>query len=169
MGPEQTNLYDNPALDKGDWVGSLRPGMGVRGLFAVAQVATKMTKAGQPFLSLELRDRTGSIGAVGWDHAPWAERMRVGSVIRLSGSVDEYMGNLQIRLSDLEVVEADVPPGYFVPEGPQDRETLRERLDATIGGVTAPHLRTLLEKVFGDQERLREYLTAPAAKTASGR
>ena len=164
MGPEQINLYDNPALDKGDWVGSLRPGMGVRGLFAVVQVTTKNTKAGQPFLSLELRDRTGSIGAVGWDHAAWAERLEAGSVIRLSGSVDEYMGNPQIKLSNLDIVQAEVSPGYFVPEGPQDRDTLQGRLEAAIDGITTPHLRTLLEKVFGDQERLREYLAAPAAK-----
>jgi 3'-5' exoribonuclease len=164
MSEHQTDLYDNPALDKGDWIEELRPGMPVRGLFGVLQVSTKPMKSGQAFLSLELQDSTGHIAAVGWEHAHMAEKLDTGSVVRLAGTVDEYQGKPQIRIGDLEVVRTPVPPRYFVAVGPQDRNELLERLDRVRETVSTPYLKELLDRIFGESETLESWLEAPAAK-----
>lgn len=136
----------------------------VSGLFAVVQVTTRSTKSGQPFLILELRDRTGHIRAVGWEHAHFAEQIETGSVVWLTGAVDEYQGDPQIKLSDVRLGGGEVPPHYFVPEGPQDSETLQARLEEVRATVTTPYLKALLDCVFNDDALREGYFLAPAAK-----
>jgi len=164
LSPEQTDLYENASSDKGDLIADMRTGMTVEGLFAVMQAATRPTKSGQPFLTLELRDHTGHIRAVGWEHAHLIDQLGTGKVIWLEGTVDEYQGDPQIRLTDLRVTTGDSPPEFFVPAGPQDREMLKARLDRVLGEVKTPCLSELLDRIFGDADLLGAYLRAPAAK-----
>ncbi len=164
LSPEQTDLYGNTPPDKGDSIADLKAGTTVEGLFAVAQVATRHTKSGQPFLTLELRDRTGHIKAVGWEHAHLAEKLSSGSVVRIEGTVDEYLGDPQIKVSDLRVESGEVPPEYFGPEGLQDRQTLLSRLERVRAEVSTPFLKALLDQIFDDPDLLEAYLLGPAAK-----
>jgi 3'-5' exoribonuclease len=164
LSPEQTDLYGNAPSDKGDLIADMRTGMTVEGLFAVIQASTRPTKSGQPFLTLELRDRTGHIRAVGWEHAHLIEQLDTGSVIWLEGTVDEYQGDPQIRVVDLRVETGEVPPEFFVAEGPQDREALMARLKGVRAKVSTPYLKELLDRIFDDPDLLDAYLLAPAAK-----
>ena len=164
MHRAQTDLYEGSTLEKGDWIEELRPGLTVQGVFAVVQAAARPTKGGTSFLSLELQDRTGRIGAVGWEHAHMAPKIKPGSTVHLTGVVDTYQGQPQIKIADLKLVTDKVEPGHFLPEGQQDKDTLRARLAEIRGSITTPYLKTLLEKVFEEEGLLEPYLEAPAAK-----
>jgi 3'-5' exoribonuclease len=160
---DQMDLYTR-GPDKGHWIEELEAGQPVDGLFAVVRVGTRPKRTGDPFLTLDLADRTGRIGAVGWEHAHLAGRLREGEVVRVRGQVDTWQGSLQIKLDTVEPAGSGVPPGYFVPEGPQDRATLQARLDRIRAEITTPWLRELLERLFEGEGLTEAYLTAPAAK-----
>ncbi len=160
---DQIDLYGK-GPDKGDWIEELEPGHPVAGLFALVRVGTRPKRTGEPFLTLELADRTGRIGAVGWEHAPLAGRLHEGEVVRVSGQVDTYQGSLQIKLEVVEPAGSGVPAEYFVTEGPQERASLKARLEGVRAGITTPWLRELLERIFEGEGLLEAYLTAPAAK-----
>lgn len=161
---DQMDLYSRPESEKGDWIADLRAGQGVEGLFAVQRAGTRPRRTGDPFLTLELSDRTGRVGAVGWDLAHLADRIPEGGVVRLRGQVDSYQGSLQIKVEELEVVTTPVPPGFFVASGPQGRDELAARLEQVRAGVSAPHLQALLEALFDDEGLREAWLRAPAAK-----
>jgi 3'-5' exoribonuclease len=161
---DQMDLYSGPEPEKGDWIADLRAGQGVDGLFAVQRAGTRPRRNGEPFLTLDLSDRTGRIGAVGWDHAHLADRILEGGVIHIRGQVDAYQGSLQIKIDELETVTGSVPPEFFVAAGPQDREVLAARLEQVRAGVTTPHLKALLDRLFDDDGLREAYLRAPAAK-----
>jgi len=163
MDDMQTDLYGG-GQEKGDWLSELRQGQQVRGVFAVGQVATRPTRTGNAFLSLVLRDRTGTMDAVGWEHAHLAPRLEVGSIVQVSGLVDEYQGNPQIKLTELVPLEEPVDPTFFLPEGPEDREQLAERLARIREGIATPHLQQLLDLLFEQEGLLDAYLRFPAAK-----
>ncbi|MFO7769114.1 MAG: HD domain-containing protein [bacterium] len=163
MDGHQTDLYAG-GREKGDWLAELHPGQQVRGVFAVGQVATRPTRTGNAFLSLVLRDRTGTMDAVGWEHAHLAPRLEVGRVVQASGLVDEYQGSPQIKLTELVPLEEPVDPSYFLAEGPEDRDALAARLAKVREGISAPHLQRLLEVLFEEEGFLDAYLRFPAAK-----
>ena len=160
---DQMDLYGK-GPDKGDWIEELESGRPVKGLFALVRVGTRPKRSGDPFLTLELADRTGRIAAVGWEHAHLAGRLHEGDVVRVNGQVDTYQGSLQIKLDVVEPAGTGAPPEYFVPEGPQDRASLSDRLDRVRSAITTPWLRELLDRIFEGEGLLEAYLTAPAAK-----
>lgn len=164
MSQQQTDLYEGGTPDKGNWVEDLKPGLTAEGIFAVASAAARPKKDGKAFLSLELQDRTGSIAAVAWDHAHLAPRLAPGSVVSASGIVDTYQGQPQFKITELELLEEEIPSRFFLPEGQQDRETLHSRLSDIRSSIETPHLVELLDRIFDEEGLLEPYLEAPAAK-----
>jgi hypothetical protein len=78
------------------------------------------TKAGKPFLVLELGDLSGSIEGKVWSNS--AEAMAAakaaapGSLLKLRGRVDEYQGKGQFVIDRLRVVPDDEKPEGYDPE-----------------------------------------------------
>jgi len=164
MNQLQTDLYKGGTFDKGDWVADLRPGLTMRGVFAVGHAAARPKKDGSTFLRLELQDRTGRIAAVAWDHAHMAPKLTRGTIVFAEGVVDTYQDSSQVKITNLELVTDEVSPHFFLPEGKQDRETLGSRLAEVRAAIRTPYLKALLEMVFDKGELLEPFLEAPAAK-----
>ena len=61
------------------------------------------TKAGKPFLTLNVRDKTGSVGAKIWDYNNDKHGiLREGSVVVIWASVDEFNGAVQLNIRQIE-------------------------------------------------------------------
>ncbi len=148
-------------------VTSLNVGDKVATLFVIRQIALApfRNKPGK-YLTLTLGDRSGEIPARMWDNAePVAAQVKVGQVIAVKGHVDEYQGQPQIIVQGLRPAEADeYDVQDFVATSPRSGEAMLEQLRANIAEVQSPHLHDLLEEVFGDEELLARFVTAPGAK-----
>ncbi len=164
MSQLEANLSGGEGFDKGHWIEDLKPGLTVKGVFAVSRAAARPKKDGSSFLSLELQDRTGRMTAVAWEHAHLAPQLGRGAVVRVSGVVDTFQERPQVKVARMELVSEDVPPELFLPAGHQERELLESRMADVRSKVETPYLKAILAKVFDEDQLLGSYLTAPAAK-----
>ena len=139
----------------------------VRTLFLVKAMRLAETKAGKPFLTLELMDRTGELVARVWDDAErLASRCAAGAVVRVSGQAQLYKGALQLKITSLDQVEAEGPDwALFLPTTPYDIEAMAEEVIGLIKGLPDKEIRRLLLAVVKDQPLWQAFTTAPAAKT----
>jgi 3'-5' exoribonuclease len=147
------------------YVADLSEGTLVDAMFAVQRKQRRHTRNGDPFLSMELADRTGRVPGVVWNDVNLlGSRFDQGDTVRVLGRVESYGGRLQIAVRDLEKIEAGDPLD-LVPGARRDAETLDGFVEFLAGEVAHPGLRGLLDRFLGDtrfRERLR---SAPAAET----
>ncbi len=119
------------------------------------------------YLNLILGDRSGQIAARMWDNAePVAAKLQVGQVVTVTGRVEEYQGQAQLIVQRLQICPPErYDAADFVPCSKRSREEMVEQLQANIAEVDNEYLRAVLEGVFGDEELLDRFATAPGAKT----
>src|SRR5256714_5192477 len=143
-------------------------GMEVDQVLLVRESERRQRRDGGDYLRLQLGDRTGAVACMGWGELGEVQELAcAGAAVRVRGryTVHPRFGP-QINLRGLE----EAIPGSYAPEdlidGParsvdQMEGEIRELLDT----VQEPHLRSLLERVFGeDSELWAGYRVAPAAK-----
>lgn len=154
-------------LHKDLFVADIQDNQEVSTLFLVKTMRLAETKAGKPFLSLELMDRSGELVARVWDDAErLAPRCPAGSVVAVSGQAQVYKGALQLKVITLEQVEAEGPDwALFLPTTPYDIEAMAEEIVAIIRGLADPDIKRLLKALVKDQTLWQAFITAPAAKT----
>lgn len=138
-------------------------------LLVVKKIAGKTASNGNPFLSVDLGDRTGSFGCTVFSDNPGFEVLKSageGAVVRIEGKVDFYQGRLSPKLARVTAIpEAELGvPGMIdqlVEIAPEDGAGLWAELNRLIDGIGHPELRATTRAVFdelGDTFRL-----APAA------
>jgi 3'-5' exoribonuclease len=133
-------------------------------LLAKKQIA--QTKAGKPYGALKLADCSGEVEAKLWDQAEeLLQGLEPGSAVRVTGRVDSYNGRRQIVLQSIEPAP-EAEPAQFLPKSPINANELWGRLDALKGAVKDKRLRRLLKAFFENDDFLREFGNAPAAKGA---
>jgi 3'-5' exoribonuclease len=149
-------------------VNEFSDGMEIDQVLLVREAERRQRRGGGEYLRLQLGDRTGAVVSMVWDELEGIEELaRAGATVHVRGryTVHPRFGP-QINLRGLE----QAAPGSFSPEdlldGPvrgveQMEAEVRELLDT----IQEPHLRILLERVFGeDSEMWAGYRVAPAAK-----
>ena len=152
---------------KSPTVGDLVPNEIVTAHFLVFAKDIRQKKTGEPYLSLQLADKTGEIEAKMWDNvAEVMDTFDRDDFVKVKGITQVYQNRSQFtihklrRMEDHEVEFAD-----FYPCSVRDPEEMFAELTGIIAGIGNPHLRGLLESVFGDSETARLFKMAPAAKS----
>jgi 3'-5' exoribonuclease len=152
----------------------LTDGMEIDQVLLVREAERRRRRDGGDYLRLHLGDRTGAVVCMVWEGlAEVQELARAGTPVRVRGryTVHPRFGP-QINLrnpADGVGLEPAAPSSYALEDlcdGPargveQMEGEIRELLDT----IQEPHLRLLLERVFGEEcELWAGYRTAPAAK-----
>ncbi len=147
------------------FVSELQEGSRVREMFLLARKNLAETKAGKPYLSLTLMDRTGEIEARVWDNAPALDRVaEVGDVVVVQAVAKSYQNQVQLTISGLQRVEQDqVSLADFMPASKRPPAEMRQELTSLIASVSDPGLHQLLDNLF-QGEVLAQFCQAPAAK-----
>jgi 3'-5' exoribonuclease len=144
------------------YVADLSEGTLVDATFAVQRKQRRHTRNGDPFLSMELADRTGRVPGVVWNDVNLlGARFDQGDTVRVLGRVESYGGRLQIAVRDLEKIDAGDPLD-LVPGARRDAETLDGFVEFLAGEVAHPGLRRLLDRFLTDA-RFRDRLRSAAA------
>jgi 3'-5' exoribonuclease len=146
------------------FVRDLADGSGVEEVYLVVDKQVRANRNGQTYLQLELRDRTGSMGARLWNAGEGLIRsFEAGDFVRAKGKVQLFQGALQMILSGAERQPTEqVELDDFLPHTEQDVSKLYERLRGLLMRLSNPHLRALAECFLMDQEFVQAFCKAPA-------
>jgi 3'-5' exoribonuclease len=149
-------------------VATLRPADEVDGVFACTRKERQISRAGTPYLTVELRDSTGTILARAFRDADvLAGRFERGELVRVRGRVERFRDELQIDVSAIgraEGVEAD--PARFLPVAYRDLDELEGFLEHLAREVYDAGLKALLERLLGDRQLRAEIRLAPCSAPA---
>ncbi len=137
-------------------------------MFACTRKERQISRAGTPFLTVELRDSTGSILARAFrDADTLAGRFERGELVRVAGRVARFREQLQIDID--EIARADGPdadPARFLPSSRRDLDELEGFVEHLAREVYDPALRALLDGLLGDAELRGRLRLAPCSLPA---
>jgi 3'-5' exoribonuclease len=138
----------------------------VEGVYAVARKQKLRTRAGAPYLSLELIDPSGRIEARVWSDVDLLDsRFAEGDAVRVLGRVERFRDRLQLDVRSLEPAEIENPES-LAPSIHRDVDELDGYLEFLAGEISHPGLKTTVGKFLRDV-KLRTRLRALPA-TADG-
>ncbi len=125
-----------------------------------------MSRAGTPYLALELRDRTGSVQARAFrDADALAGRFERGDLVRVAGRVERFRDELQIDVRAIARADAaQVDPATFLPSAYRDLDELDGFLEHLSREVYDAGLRALLADMLGDAELRAAWRRAPCTR-----
>ncbi|MFB3924438.1 MAG: 3'-5' exoribonuclease YhaM family protein [Syntrophales bacterium] len=151
---------------KNIFIRQIKAGDQVHDSFLVTEKNMTFSQKGSPYLSLRLRDRTGEIEGRIWDKAnEYNVLFKKGDVIRIQSRAANFKSSLQLSITDVKKIDdSDIDPVDFCPASKSNIEEMFEELMAFIRQVENPCLRGLLEEFFRDEEIVRRFKSAPAAK-----
>jgi 3'-5' exoribonuclease len=149
-------------------VSMMRAGQEVIALLACTRKERLLSRAGSPYLALELRDRSGSIEARAFRDADvLGGRFERGDVVRVGGRIERFRDQLQLELRTIARVPAgEVDPAAFLPVAYRDLDELEGFVEHLAGEVYDPGLRALLDALLGDRGLRTELRRAPCTRAA---
>jgi 3'-5' exoribonuclease len=148
------------------FINQLKKGQAIESIFLVKEKNLTRTKTGNLYLALRLSDRTGEVEGRVWENAlDFGALFAKDDFIKVRAEVDEFQGTLQLRILKLRKgEETEVFIDDFLPRTPLDIEKMFSEVKAIASGVQQPHLQKLLEAFFADEDLVKKFKLAPAAK-----
>jgi 3'-5' exoribonuclease len=147
------------------YVADLSEGTLVDATFAVQRKQRRKTRNGDPFLTVELADRTGRVAGIMWkDVNVLGARFEAGDTVRVLGRVASYGGRLQIEVRDLEKVDQG-DPLELVPGSRRDADTLEGFVEFLAGEIHHEGLAELVSRFVDDPGLRARMRSAPASET----
>jgi 3'-5' exoribonuclease len=149
-------------------VATLRAAEEVDAVFACTRKDRQISRAGTPYLTVELRDGSGTILArVFRDADTMAGRFERGELVRVRGRVERFRDQLQIDVSAIgRAAGLEADPTRFLPVAYRDLDELEGFLEHLAREVYDPALKTLLERLLGDRQLRADIRLAPCSAPA---
>jgi 3'-5' exoribonuclease len=149
---------------------TLRVGDAVDCVFACVRKERLITRSGDPYLTVELRDQSGSLsGRVFRDADLFAGRFERGELVRVRGRVELFREQLQLAIEQIARVElTDEDAARFLPVSHRDIEELEGFYEHLAREVFDPGLKGLLQRLLDDRELRDELRRAPCSLPSFG-
>jgi 3'-5' exoribonuclease len=146
-------------------IASLAEDRVVEGVYAVARKERRRTRAGAPYLALELVDPSGRIEARVWSDVELLEsRFGEGDAVRVLGRVERFRDRLQVDVRSLEAAQ-DADPAELAPAMRRDVAELEGFLEFLAAEIAHVGLRALVGRVVRDEQLRAAMRGLPAAET----
>ena len=134
----------------------------------VRDVERRTKRDGGEFLKVVLGDRTGGVPAMIWDDVvPALELLRAGEPVHVAARYEVHQRwGAQLAIRGLRpAVPGTFDPAELRDGPPRAADQMESDLRELVATVQDPHLRALLDRIFGDgSETWALYRIAPAAK-----
>jgi len=138
-------------------------------ILVLRKLSVKTASNGNPYLAIELGDRTGSFTCTVFSDSPAFEAVRTaeeGAVIRVEGKAELYQGRFSPKLTRASVVPASelTSPevvANLVETAPEDPELLWKEFTGFADALALPELKATVRHVM--EEIGETFRTAPAA------
>jgi 3'-5' exoribonuclease len=145
------------------------PGRAFSSLLVLKKLTTKTAANGNPYLAVELGDRTGSFNCTVFSDSPVFDVLKAadeGDVVRVDGKVDTYQGRLSPKLSRASVVPAAELSSAemlanLVETAPEDADVLWRDFSGFVDAISPAELQATVRNVV--EEMGESFRTAPAA------
>jgi 3'-5' exoribonuclease len=147
-------------------IAELRAGTDVEGVFACTRKERLTARNGSGYLSIELRDRTGSIPARAFREADFlAGQFERGELVWVSGRVERFRGELQLELREVRRADASgLDPADFLPSAYRDLDELEGFLEHLAREVYDQSCRSLIAELLGDPALRAQMRLAPCTR-----
>ena len=134
--------------------------------FLVRSKEIRQKKTGELYLSLMLGDRTGELDAKMWDNVSEViDSFERDDFVKVKGMIQIFHNRPQMTIHKLRRMDdSEIDFSDYFPSSRRDPDEMWAELSGIVTGVTNPHLKGLLEAMFGDPDISRRYRRAPAAK-----
>lgn len=130
----------------------------ISGVYLISNIVSGVTNAGNPYLSIDLKDKTASINCKYWDvKQDELTRFKAGDVVTVQGDVTSYRGTNQLRISQIDHEEN---PAQYMSEltevAPESSDVLYEAVrdylfaieNVALHRITAALLKKYRESFF---------------------
>jgi 3'-5' exoribonuclease len=147
-------------------VADLRPGQRFAGAFACVRKDRLTAKNGSTYLSLELRDRTGTLPARVFREADrLGLRFQANDAVRVKGKIERFRGDLVAELEDVERIEPGTfDPGDFLPIAYRSIPELEGFLEHLVSEIHHDPLRGVAAGLVLEGPHAQEFRRAPCTQ-----
>jgi 3'-5' exoribonuclease len=146
-------------------IASLAEDRVVEGVYAVARKERRRTRAGSPYLALELVDPSGRIEARVWSDVELLDsRFGEGDAVRVLGRVERFRDRLQLEVRSLESAH-DADPAEMAPALRRDAAELDGFLEFLAAELAHPGLSAAVTRFLEDGPVRTALRGLPAAET----
>ncbi len=144
-------------------VSDLRPGQRFEGRFACLAKERHTARNGSSYLSLRLRDRTGTVAARAFRDADRIGlRFDAGDAVSVRGRVERFRGELVIEVDDARRIEpGSFDPAEFLPAAYRSAEELEGFLEHLSREIHDAELRSVVEATVFSGPLAEDFRRAP--------
>lgn len=135
----------------------------IESTFLIRNVIKGSTTSMNPYLSLTLQDRSGSIEAKLWQVSDeQLEKIVSGIVVKIKGDVTKYRQNLQLKILTIEIMPAgSYDPAHYVESAPFSKQELDEKLTKYLFKIENIKMQQIVRTIFNEWKE--DILSYPAA------
>lgn len=149
------------------FIETLREGERISEVYLCKHKQTALTKAGKPYDSLILQDKTGTLDGKIWDvGSAGIEEFDSLDYIYVMGDVTSFQGALQLNVKRVKKMRPeDVNPADYLPVTEKNIGEMYQKLLGIINSLTNPYLKQLAESFFKDDAFAKRFQFHSAAKS----
>lgn len=151
-------------------IATLRDGDLVEAVFACARKERLLARSGAPYLTIELRDQTGSVTGRAFDDADLlAGRFERGDLVRVRGRAKSFRGETQVTVEQIARVDAgEEEAARFLPVSRRDLDELDGFFEHLAREIYDPGFKALLGRLLADRELRAGLRRAPCSLPSTG-
>lgn len=149
------------------YIETLREGERICEIYLCKSKMTALTKAGKPYESIALQDKTGVLDAKVWDvGSAGIDDYDAMDYIQVTGDVTSFQGNLQLNVKRIRVAdEGEYEPQDYLPMTEKDIDEMYRELLTLVASIQNTYLKQLAESFFKNEEIAKAFRTHSAAKS----
>lgn len=145
---------------------ALSKGNKVDHFLLVRKNEVRLTKQQKQFLTLELGDKSGSLGANVWDNfEELLPGIKNGDLVKVKGVIEEYQSVCQIKVDAIRfaIPSDNVSPSDFLPKSKRDLEVMKSEFKSRVEKLNDKKLKQLINLIF-NEENFQKFIMSPAGK-----
>ncbi|MEK7868140.1 MAG: HD domain-containing protein [Candidatus Omnitrophota bacterium] len=147
------------------FISDLKEGEVVESVYLVREKSFDVTKNGNPYIALELSDKTGMVDCRKWDALKSLfDSFSVDDFIKVKAKVEFYKNYPQLKIDTIEKTsDKSVDISLYMLVSDKNRDKMFKDFLSEMESVKNPHLKALIYSIFSDKDISEKFRTAPAA------
>lgn len=144
-----------------------REGIDIHDLFIVTKKGIFSSKNNTKYMSVELKDKTGTIEGKVWDNVDAASRLfEKNDLVYVKAKARFYQEKPQLTITDIRRVENEISledMRVFFPEGETGIDSLKKEYFQLLNEIKDPHIASVFSVLTGKNDTLERFFSFPAS------
>ncbi len=147
------------------FISDLKEGEVVESVYLVREKSFDTTKNGNPYIALELSDKTGMVDCRKWDALKSLfDSFSVDDFIKVKAKVEFYKNYPQLKIDSIEKTnDKSVDISLYMLVSDKNRDKMFKDFLSEMESVKNPYLEALMYNIFSDKDISEKFRIAPAA------